>query len=304
MTNLNEPKTTVTMGTKYEENQQQQTVETPQRTEKWNSGNKQNQQQQTAQNNNQRKKLTPSSISISPVEFESTLRSSIYTTYEIVDMLSSVFRPAFADFFKARFYPDQKGNLVCQLLFSPTKMDDQRIHALREKGSNSINGSEGQIMQTIKKWNSSVSTASHFELTEEAKEILAPFIPPAFRIQNQMDYNYEPALPKINWKQFFREEQVNISVGFGMGVSNKIVYVVPIDIYTFAKKFWGEVGDEGGRFFYNIEPFTPMTNQFIGMPNAYGMRPNLQDTIWAFRVERCDETFLEGVKRKLGFGNV
>lgn len=302
MTNLNEPKTTVTMGTKYEENQQQQTVETPQRTEKWNSGNKQNQQQQVQ--NNQKKKLTPSSISISPVEFESTLRSSIYTTYEIVDMLSSVFRPAFADFFKARFYPDQKGNLVCQLLFSPTKMDDQRIHALREKGSNSINGSEGQIMQTIKKWNSSVSTASHFELTEEAKEILAPFIPPAFRIQNQMDYNYEPALPKINWKQFFREEQVNISVGFGMGVNNKIVYVVPIDIYTFAKKFWGERGDEGGRFFYNIEPFTPMTNQFIGMPNAYGMRPNLQDTIWAFRVERCDETFLEGVKRKLGFGNV
>ena len=89
-----------------------------------------------------------------------------------------------------------------------------------------------------------------------------------------------------------------------MGVSNKIVYVVPIDIYTFAKKFWGEKGDEGGRFFYNIEPFTPMTNQFIGMPNAYGMRPNIQDTIWAFRVERCDETFLEGVKRKLGFGNV
>ena len=220
-------------------------------------------------------------------------------------MLSSVFRPAFADFFKARFYPDQKGNLICQLLFAPaSKRDDERIYALCEKGNNNGSAEGGQIMQTIRKWNSSINTASHFELSTEAKEILAPFIPPAFRIQNQMDHNYEPALPKVNWKQFFREEQVNISVGFGMGVSNKIVYVVPIDIYTFAKKFWGERGDEGGRFFYNIEPFTPMTNQFIGMPNAYGMKPSLQDTIWAFRVERCDETFLEGVKRKLGFGNV
>ena len=303
MSNLNEPKTTVTIGTKFEENQQQQNAESS-RTEKWNSGGKQNPQQKSTQKVNQ-KKLTPPSISITPVEFESTLRSSIYTTYEIVDMLSSVFRPAFADFFKARFYPDQKGNLICQLLFAPSNKKDDRIYALREKGSGNNGGAEGgQIIQTIRKWNSSINTSSHFELSDEAKEILAPFIPAAFRINNQMDRNYEPALPKVNWKQFFREEQVNISVGFGMGVSNKIVYVVPIDIYTFAKKFWGERGDEGGRFFYNIEPFTPMTNQFIGMPNAYGMKPSLQDTIWAFRVERCDETFLEGVKRKLGFGNV
>lgn len=293
---------TVTIGNSNEANQQQQETS---RTEKWNSGGKQQNQQQKKGN---QQKLTPSSITFSPVEFESTLRSSIYTTYEIVDMLSSVFKPAFADFFKARFYPDQKGNLICQLLFAPSnKRDDSRIYALNEKGSNSGDGAAGgQILQTIRKWNSSINTSSHFELSTEAKEILAPFIPPAFRIQNQMDHSYEPALPKINWKQFFREEQVNVSVGFGMGVSNKIVYVVPIDIYTFAKKFWGERGDEGGRFFYNIEPFTPMTNQFIGMgmPNAYGMRPNIQDTIWAFRVERCDETFLEGVKRKLGFGNV
>ena len=303
MSDLNN-RATVTMGTRHEESVQQQQNAESSRTEKWNSGGKQNQQQQTAQKGNQRK-LVPSSISISPVEFESTLRSSIYTTYEIVDMLSSVFRPAFADFFKARFYPDQKGNLICQLLFAPaSKRDDERIYALCEKGNNNGSAEGGQIMQTIRKWNSSINTASHFELSTEAKEILAPFIPPAFRIQNQMDHNYEPALPKVNWKQFFREEQVNISVGFGMGVSNKIVYVVPIDIYTFAKKFWGERGDEGGRFFYNIEPFTPMTNQFIGMPNAYGMKPSLQDTIWAFRVERCDETFLEGVKRKLGFGNM
>lgn len=300
MSNLNNPKSTVTIGNNNYEGQQQ---ETP-RTEKWNSGGKQQNQQQKKGN---QQKLTPSSITFSPVEFESTLRSSIYTTYEIVDMLNSVFKPAFADFFKARFYPDQKGNLICQLLFAPSnKRDDNRIYALHEKGSNSDGAVGGQILQTIRKWNSSINTSSHFELSTEAKEILAPFIPPAFRIQNQMDHSYEPPLPKINWKSFFREEQVNVSVGFGMGVSNKIVYVVPIDIYTFAKKFWGERGDEGGRFFYNIEPFTPMTNQFIGMgmPNAYGMRPNIQDTIWAFRVERCDETFLEGVKRKLGFGNV
>lgn len=300
MSNLNNPKSTVTIGNNNYESQQQ---ETP-RTEKWNSGGKQQNQQQKKGN---QQKLTPSSITFSPVEFESTLRSSIYTTYEIVDMLNSVFKPAFADFFKARFYPDQKGNLICQLLFAPSnKRDDNRIYALHEKGSNSDGAAGGQILQTIRKWNSSINTSSHFELSTEAKEILAPFIPPAFRIQNQMDHSYEPPLPKINWKSFFREEQVNVSVGFGMGVSNKIVYVVPIDIYTFAKKFWGERGDEGGRFFYNIEPFTPMTNQFIGMgmPNAYGMRPNIQDTIWAFRVERCDETFLEGVKRKLGFGNV
>ena len=300
MSNLNN-RSTVTIGNSSNESNQQN--ETP-RTEKWNSGGKQNPQKKA---NGNQQKLVPSSITISPVEFESTLRSSIYTTYEIVDMLSSVFKPAFADFFKARFYPDQKGNLICQLLFAPSnKRDDTRIYALREKGSNNDGAAGGNIMQTIRKWNSSINTSSHFELSNEAKEILAPFIPPAFRIQNQMDHSYEPPLPKINWKQFFREEQVNVSVGFGMGVSNKIVYVVPIDIYTFAKKFWGEKGDEGGRFFYNIEPFTPMTNQFIGMgmPNAYGMRPNIQDTIWAFRVERCDETFLEGVKRKLGFGNV
>ena len=299
MSNLNN-RSTVTIGNSNESNQQNETS----RTEKWNSGGK-NPQQKVKAN---QQKLVPSSITISPVEFESTLRSSIYTTYEIVDMLSSVFKPAFADFFKARFYPDQKGNLICQLLFAPSnKRDDSRIYALREKGSNNGDGTAGgNIMQTIRKWNTSINTSSHFELSNEAKEILAPFIPPAFRIQNQMDHSYEPPLPKINWKAFFREEQVNVSVGFGMGVSNKIVYVVPIDIYTFAKKFWGEKGDEGGRFFYNIEPFTPMTNQFIGMgmPNAYGMRPNIQDTIWAFRVERCDETFLEGVKRKLGFGNV
>ena len=300
MSNLNN-RSTVTIGNSNEVNQQQQNETS--RTEKWNSGGKQNQQKAKAN----QQKLVPSSITISPVEFESTLRSSIYTTYEIVDMLSNVFKPAFADFFKARFYPDQKGNLICQLLFAPSnKHDETRIYALREKGSNNGDSAGGNIMQTIRKWNTSINTSSHFELSNEAKEILAPFIPPAFRIQNQMDHSYEPALPKINWKQFFREEQVNVSVGFGMGVSNKIVYVVPIDIYTFAKKFWGEKGDEGGRFFYNIEPFTPMTNQFIGMgmPNAYGMRPNIQDTIWAFRVERCDETFLEGVKRKLGFGNV
>lgn len=299
MSNLNN-RSTVTIGNSNEGNQQNETS----RTEKWNSGGKIPQQKVKAN----QQKLVPSSITISPVEFESTLRSSIYTTYEIVDMLNSVFKPAFADFFKARFYPDQKGNLICQLLFAPSnKRDDSRIYALREKGSNNGDGAAGgNIMQTIRKWNTSINTSSHFELSNEAKEILAPFIPPAFRIQNQMDHSYEPPLPKINWKQFFREEQVNVSVGFGMGVSNKIVYVVPIDIYTFAKKFWGEKGDEGGRFFYNIEPFTPMTNQFIGMgmPNAYGMRPNIQDTIWAFRVERCDETFLEGVKRKLGFGNV
>ena len=299
MSNLNN-RSTVTIGNSNEGNQQNETS----RTEKWNSGGKIPQQKVKAN----QQKLVPSSITISPVEFESTLRSSIYTTYEIVDMLNSVFKPAFADFFKARFYPDQKGNLICQLLFAPSnKRDDSRIYALREKGSNNGDGAAGgNIMQTIRKWNTSINTSSHFELSNEAKEILAPFIPPAFRIQNQMDHSYEPPLPKINWKQFFREEQVNVSVGFGMGVSYKIVYVVPIDIYTFAKKFWGEKGDEGGRFFYNIEPFTPMTNQFIGMgmPNAYGMRPNIQDTIWAFRVERCDETFLEGVKRKLGFGNV
>ena len=301
MSNLNNPKTTVTIGNNNDVIQQQQNETS--RTEKWNSGGKNPQQKAKAN----QQKLVPSSITISPVEFESTLRSSIYTTYEIVDMLSSVFKPAFADFFKARFYPDQKGNLICQLLFAPSnKHDESRIYALREKGSNNDGAAGGNIMQTIRKWNTSINTSSHFELSNEAKEILAPFIPPAFRIQNQMDHSYEPPLPKINWKSFFREEQVNVSVGFGMGVSNKIVYVVPIDIYTFAKKFWGEKGDEGGRFFYNIEPFTPMTNQFIGMgmPNAYGMRPNIQDTIWAFRVERCDETFLEGVKRKLGFGNV
>ena len=111
MSDLNN-RATVTMGTRHEESVQQQQNAESSRTEKWNSGGKQSQQQQTAQKGNQRK-LVPSSISISPVEFESTLRSSIYTTYEIVDMLSSVFRPAFADFFKARFYPDQKGNLIC-----------------------------------------------------------------------------------------------------------------------------------------------------------------------------------------------
>ena len=303
MSNLNNPKTTVTIGNNNYEEEQKQQNEAP-RTEKWNSGGKQNPQKKVNQ-----KKIEPYSITFAPVEFESTLRSSIYTTYEIVDMLSGVFSTAFADFYKARFYPDQKGNLICQLLFAPAsnKSNEKRVYALREKGSNNGDGAAGgQILQTIRKWNSSINTSSHFELSTEAKEILAPFIPPAFRIQNQMDHSYEPPLPKINWKSFFREEQVNVSVGFGMGVSNKIVYVVPIDIYTFAKKFWGERGDEGGRFFYNIEPFTPMTNQFIGMgmPNAYGMRPNIQDTIWAFRVERCDETFLEGVKRKLGFGNV
>ena len=103
-------------------------------------------------------------------------------------MLSSVFKPAFADFFKARFYPDQKGNLICQLLFAPSnKHDETRIYALREKGSNNGDAAGGNIMQTIRKWNTSINTSSHFELSNEAKEILAPFIPPAFRIQNQMD---------------------------------------------------------------------------------------------------------------------
>lgn len=205
-------------------------------------------------------KKTPVKITVDETqEFDGLLKSKITTTFDLAQVVNTLFRPVFNDYEGCTILPDQFGMFQLTLFFKDHGKAEngkiKNIQSIIQKIDDKSN-----VMQRIQNLNRS-NSSSKFELTAETKEALEEFIRRPGNSQN------------IDWKRYVVETTERTNLG---GI-NIYVKVLNVDLYKILRKIYGSKVD-GSYMEYMISMIRPAAQISNGTNTNYIINISQLDT--------------------------
>jgi len=210
----------------------------------------------------------PLSLDVEPIKFDGLIKSKLITTIGIGKLVWELFKPVFPEYEGCIIQPDQYGQLQITLYFKDKgKLTD--TNALKAVTPIGLNQHSSSAYEKIAAINQRFS-ASKFELTKDAKEILGEF----YWVRNN---------GKVQWSQVVNEVTSQDYNGYSVHLK-----VTGLDLTRVLRKIYGFKID-GARVDYSVSIIKP-----IGMDNT-GLLQN-----YLISIQQLDTREVENLAKEVG----
>lgn len=237
-------------------------------------------------------------MTVEPAEFDNIISTATKKSEEIEKLISSMFKGAFDDY-KGCKIEQISGQLKCKLYFEPTmNKTEDGVYAVKAKGeiSKKKTGGFSDFVNTV----NMINTSKQYDLTEEAKELLAEFVVAqdvkiVDRFNPLLNKTVKVRLPK-NWNTLTNE--VADSIQYSR--FQQPYLVVYADLTLLVAKIWGKkdakelksmegIGIPKDRYQYSVNVIRVLD---LTLPS------------YILEVRRIDIKELNKLAQSIGYGNV
>lgn len=210
-------------------------------------------------------------ILIEPVPFEGTVKTGLYDSIRLSELINSFFQSLTDDYEGCFIEPDNYGRISCNLYFQDNVITDntklKAIKSLMVTKNESRRRSIYDRSLTIQNRNSSRA----FDFEDDAKGLLENFLPKFSK-------------DKVDWNKHVSEVKEPIS---GFGNQYKILIKVSnIDVNKLMRSIFGRYEDDGDKFEYLVTMARPN-----GMPQS-------KNFIWT--IQQLNASVVERKYKELG----
>lgn len=240
-----------------------------------------NQGQQAAE------KKEPTAIVVEPVEMVGTHKAKFISSDSLQKLVYRLFNSVTPDFEGPRIRVDGgTGEILCDLFFSENPRAS--VGAGQVKAIEPLLNPNGKnrVSSIITTYNQRNSSYRRYELTDEAKEAFAPFIPDNPKYTERYDRSNH--VRKINWKNVVSEEQEQSA----FGQQAKVYVRIPVDLNKILATIYGK-NSEDGKYIYMVN-----VNRVLNSYREPG--GNLVALSWMFVINQLNETALMEAYREIG----
>ena len=204
-------------------------------------------------------------ISFETEEFIGTCTSKFITSTALGKLISNKFKDISNDFIGVRFDFDKvntNGILPCNMVFANNQKDPDKYKLVVPFASNANGGAD-----FVTRFNTMNRAHDMLELTEDAKEMLADFVPNySFYANKTIRTRNGKGEEQINWKVATTEKVYNNNY-YGMNQNAAVCNLeLQFDIIRFLKKLYGNTDSKGNTLLYMVNMMAP-----IGGINNNGM---------------------------------
>lgn len=226
-------------------------------------------------------------LNIAPQQFPTLISKGWITTNDFCRLLNNIFRPSFLDYFGAKIELAQNKQLMITIYFKANSQEADIDRGLY-KGIEPIITRE-KLKDTDAKIEllnrlASGNSIDNYKLTEQAKDILIPFISPKAFVGSGK--NKKPDYSKISFEGNFK---TNIND------DGQIYIAVTLDLINVLKQIFGSTDHKGGKWNYQVYVAGP-----AGMPIQSVTGPVSNN--WNLFIERVSNSDALNVASKLGYG--
>ena len=242
-------------------------------------------------------------------KFTSASKVQFYTKTDIAEMVNQLFRPAFKDyngsFVQVIQPPKGIGPVYVQIVLDFIPGSDNRegstIAAYRnigevinENGTRDKNSITSQIMA----YNAKAKSRQAFEITQEAVEMLTPFL-------SYFTQGLKPNVRAWMASPYTVEKEVPVSRNVFMGETKFVIHegITCLDLGKIFEEIYGTKNEAGHRVKYEIQPsmayhnINPVNNAAY----AANIQPPATQTNYLFMATQIDEFEVKEACKRVGF---
>lgn len=236
-------------------------------------------------------KKPPTAILVEPVEMIGTHKAKFISSDSLQKIVYRLFNAVSPDYEGPRIRVDGgTGEILCDLFFSENPR--AAVGPGQFKAITPVLGGNGRsgAASIIRSYNLRNASYNRYELTDEAKEAFAPFIPDNPKYTEKFDRNTHTR--KINWKAVVTEDQEQST----FGQQAKVYVRIPVDLNKILATIYGKKSEEG-KYVY-------MVNVNRVLKHYREPSGNLVALSWMFVINQLNETALAEAYREIGGGPV
>lgn len=229
-------------------------------------------------------------ISVEPIKFNAINDTQYLTSREFCEMVSSVFRPVFADYEGCRLEGIPGTPMIGITLWfnhQDYSQSEMPVACTRDK-----EGTQGSgIVASVRRYSTVINNGDRYYATKQAQDAIAPFLS---ELTGIVAHN-----GKINWGKVVSEktDPASINSFYGAGQRKQCTVFSFLDPNKLATLFYGADDTENGaKWVYGVR-----IARSIPALNAFGVSsPNN----WILAIDRISATEVENLANKFGLSGL